>query len=198
MHSGQSAAEADRVQLWWLLIQVCWFMSQQQMQILNQSIRSKLCRSSEVQDITFYFLSSVLCTGCPHFHFSSWLLALPAEWEEGLNTSLPAGVKLYIVALVKKSLLLFLCLPSQAAVIICSATSLCFNPRMCDWQAHYSEASNADEENNRLRCRGDKYRPRAHYKVFNSATGEVFCVWLLKCVCVDRDRESVCERVRGC
>ncbi|KAG8005901.1 hypothetical protein GBF38_004947 [Nibea albiflora] len=45
--------------------------------------------------------------------------------------------------------------------------------RHCDWQAHYSEASNSDEEKNRLRRRGDKYRPRTYYGVFNSATGDV-------------------------
>lgn len=124
--------------------------------------------------------------GCICFSSQLWHLALAAEWEAGFdlqNISLPAGKKLHIVALEKRKssrlpLVLFLSsLLSQEDVIIsCSACSLCLNPWCCDWQAHYYEASNADEEENQPRWSGDKYRTRTHYKVFNSTTGEVFTV----------------------
>lgn len=47
--------------------------------------------------------------------------------------------------------------PSPAVIIVICGAFLCFNPRHCDWHAHYSEASNADEEKNRLCWSGDKY-----------------------------------------
>lgn len=57
-------------------------------------------------------------------------------------------------------LLVSLALPfsqSPAVIIVICGAFLCFNPRHCDWHAHYSEASNADEEKNRLCWSGDKY-----------------------------------------
>lgn len=133
-----------------------------------------------------YLLSSIFFTG-RRDAFTFTLTSLSARWEEGLdwhNNSLPPGKKLHIVALEKEySPLSFLSVLSGSCHLrLWCVVSMFFNPGHCDWQAHYSGASNADEEKNWCCC--DKYRPRTHYKVFNSA---------FLYVCVETEIEFVCR-----